>query len=145
MRTATRIGRVLTYLEGLLPQNLHGCLVKWSCEIIWQIKTIIFPLSQCLGPKAWQIKNIISSLPQCLWPTNLSRWWHTMTKSRVLQSRVFVRSHGILGMLYFHSQKTYEHQTRQGGDLPWQAPTLKVTWHFDHVSNMWSHKNLPGY
>ena len=34
---------------------------------------------------------------------------------------------------YLHS--AYDHQTWQGGDLPWWATTLKVTRPFDQVRN----------
>ena len=35
-----------------------------------------------------------------------------------------------------HLQETHGHQTKQGADLFWDAPTLKVTWHYDHVTNV---------
>ena len=35
--------------------------------------------------------------------------------------------------LYLHYYIAYCHQTWQGGDLAWGAPTDKVTWPFDHV------------
>ena len=34
---------------------------------------------------------------------------------------------------YIHLQKTHDHQTRQGTDLPLEPPFLKVTWAFDYV------------
>ena len=41
----TKLGRVVTYPEGLPSIKSHDLLVvKGSCEITWQIKTIIFPL-----------------------------------------------------------------------------------------------------
>ena len=35
--------------------------------------------------------------------------------------------------LYLHYHSAYGHQTWQGDDLPWGAPTHKITWHFDHM------------
>ena len=41
----TKLGRVVTYPEGLPSIKSHDLLVvKGSCEITWQIKTIISPL-----------------------------------------------------------------------------------------------------
>ena len=60
---ATKLGGVVTYLERLLPIKSHGYIFKCSCEITWQTKIIIHPLSQCL----------------CL--PNLAGWGYTMTSS----------------------------------------------------------------
>ena len=42
----------------------------------------------------------------------------------------------------FYLQKTSGNKTRQGADLPWETPTLKSTWPFDHVINVRSFENL---
>ena len=49
-----------------------------------------------------------------------------------------------LKTLYHHYHNAYDHQTYQGGGLPWGAPTHKVTWSFGHVSSdiMWQTKNI---
>ena len=52
----TKLGKIVTYLDGLLSMKLHGPLITWSCEIKWQTKTSMFPL------------------PQCQWPRNLVVW-----------------------------------------------------------------------
>ena len=39
-------------------------------------------------------------------------------------------------------QKTLGHQTKTGGDLLWECPTLNFTWSFDHVTNMSSGDKL---
>ena len=41
---ATKLGRIVTYIEGLLLMEI---LVTWSCEITWPTRTIISPLPQC--------------------------------------------------------------------------------------------------
>ena len=53
-----------------------------------------------------------------------------------------MRSRDKLNSLYLHLQKPHKHQTRPGGDLLWQAPTLKVTRLFDQVKSAWSPDNL---
>ena len=53
---ATRLGRMVTFLDVLLPIKSHDSLIMWPCEITWQTKTTISPLSECL------------------WPPNLAGW-----------------------------------------------------------------------
>ena len=38
-----------------------------------------------------------------------------------------------LKTLDFHDCNAYDHQTRQGGDLKYGAPTAKVTFPFDYM------------
>ena len=45
--------------------------------------------------------------------------WHTKT---------------IISSLHTKLITTYDHETRQGGDIPWRAPTHKVTWSLNHVA-----------
>ena len=35
--------------------------------------------------------------------------------------------------LYLNYHSAYGHLTWQDGDLPWQTPTHKATWPFDHL------------
>ena len=53
---ATKLGRMKTYLDGLLSPKSYESLITWSCEMAWQTKATISPLSECL------------------WPPNLTRW-----------------------------------------------------------------------
>ena len=45
-----------------------------------------------------------------------------------------IRSRDKLNTLYIHLQKTHEHQTKEGDDWQWDAPILKATWPFDHMT-----------
>ena len=47
---ATKLGRMITYLDGFLPEKSHNPLIMWSCNITWQTKIIIFLLPQFLWP-----------------------------------------------------------------------------------------------
>ena len=116
---ATKLRRVVTNCEVVSPIKLDDPLIICSAEILWQTKTIIYPLPQCLwSPNVeggdllwerppiksddplstwsceitWQFKTIVSSLPQCLW-----------------------------------------HQTWQGSGLFGRDPTFQARWPFDHV------------
>ena len=110
---ATILGRMITYLSGLLPKKSHDPFMKRCWEIMWQTKPSIF------------------SIPQYLWSGNLLGWWPSFNDS--FWSRDLVRSRGKLKLLYFHYYSVYEHQTWQEGDLPWGAPIIKVTSLFNHV------------
>ena len=54
---ASKLGRMVTYLEGLHPKSLRDPFVTWLCKITWQTWTIISPLGQYL------------------WSSDLARWW----------------------------------------------------------------------
>ena len=68
---AIKLARIVTYLKKLPPKKLVYPLAVRSCKIMWQIKTIIFPL------------------PQCLLPLTLVRWWLTMISSHNKVARPF--------------------------------------------------------
>ena len=53
---ATKLGRMVTYLVGLLPIKSNGTLITWQIRII-------------------------SPLPQCLWPPNFGSRWLTLRGS----------------------------------------------------------------
>ena len=42
---ATKLGRMMTYLDWLLPIKSHDHMITWSCKITWQTKVIIYPLT----------------------------------------------------------------------------------------------------
>ena len=52
MPMATKLGKLVTWHEGLPPIMLLDPLVTWSCEIMWQTKIIISPLPQYLWPQS---------------------------------------------------------------------------------------------
>lgn len=63
MLMSTMLGRMVTNLEGLLPVMLLDPLVTWSWKVMWQTKTIISILTQCLQPPilggAWLITRVL--------------------------------------------------------------------------------------
>ena len=56
---ATKLGRMVTYVEQLSPINFLNPLVMWSCNITWQTKTNMYPP------------------PQYQWLPHLADWWLT--------------------------------------------------------------------
>ena len=102
MSMATKLGRMVTYLECLPPIKVLIPLVTWSCKISWQTKTIIYPL------------------PQCLWPPNLPVWWLTLRGSYHIVTRPLIRllDHVIIWkILFLHFYKTCGHKIWQGADF----------------------------
>ena len=105
---ATKLCRMVTYLDGPLPLKSIDHLITWSCKVTWQTKIIISLLPQRFWPPnlagwltlmasclkslikplitlsceiTWQTKIIVSSLPQCLWPPDVARWQFTLISS----------------------------------------------------------------
>ena len=54
MATATKLGRVVTYLKGIPTTELLGPLVTCSFEMTWQTKTIVCQLSVSMTHKVKQ-------------------------------------------------------------------------------------------
>ena len=53
-----RLGRMVTYLEGLLLIELLNSLLTWSCKITWQTKIIISLLPQCIRPSKLYLASV---------------------------------------------------------------------------------------
>ena len=95
---ATKLGKMVTCFDKLLPIKSYDPLIPWSCEITWHTKTITSPL------------------PQCLWPPNLTSWWLTLRGSypqrySTIWSRGLTRSLDKLKQLYLYYHDAYCHQT----------------------------------
>ena len=132
----TKLGRMVTYLEGLLPIKSHDPLILCCSKITWQTKSIIPPLPHCLTKLdrmvtcleglapiksneplitcsyqiTWQGKTIISPLPQCLWPANLAWCWLTL-KSTLKCYLALARSRYNLKPLHLFYHNALGHQT----------------------------------
>ena len=94
----TKNSRLVTYGERNPPMESHDPLTMRSCVATWQIKSIIYPLWQSLGPQ------------------NMTSWWlkvrWTYPWSHIpLWPRDHVRRCEKLKTKYFFFQKTYSHQT----------------------------------
>ena len=95
-----------------------------SCDIRWYI-------SNCTRPMDTKHDNVVTYHERLL-PIksnyHLNKWSCEVNEIQMKDISPLAR--------------TYEPHTRQGGDLLWQAVTLKVTWPFNHVANVWSPDNL---
>ena len=56
MSMAIKLGRMVIYLDGLLPIKSPGPLIMRLCKI------------------GWRTKIVISSLPECLWSPDIAGW-----------------------------------------------------------------------
>ena len=112
MAKTTKLGRMVTYLNGLLLLKSHNAFITWSCEITWQTETIMSPIPQCV----WK-PNLVTTCLQWLLLTiksynTLFTWSRTVTwKTKTIPSP---RNLG-------------------DGELLREAPAHKVPWHFDHM------------
>ena len=96
----TKLGSMVTYLKRLPSIKSRESLITWSCEIMWQTKTIISPQIQCL-----------------LTP-NLLEWWLTPTVKVTLsfdyETNLRSRCNSKNLYLRFHKINLAEYR-RQGG------------------------------
>ena len=119
---AAKLGRIVTYLEGLLAKSY---LIIWSCEITRKTKVILSPLLvatsvDVAGHQTWQGGKLHWEGPT-----------HNFTQPF---GHVFLpRPPDKLKQLYLYYQNAFGHQIRQGGGLPWGAPTHEVSWTFNHM------------
>ena len=60
MSMTTKLDRVGIFNEELPFITSHNPLIRWSCKV------------------TWNIKSITSLLQQCQWPPKVARWWLTM-------------------------------------------------------------------
>ena len=90
-----KLGRMVTYLEGLLFTKPRKSLITWSCKVTWKMKTITF-----YDHQTWQDGD----LP----------WWapHKVTWP-------FEHSIDKLKPLYLQYRSSSGHQTWQSGDSTW--------------------------
>ena len=73
---AAKLGRMITYFDGLLPIKSFDPLITWPYEMTWQTKSIISPI------------------PQCLWPPNLVGCWLILMECK-LSNHLGLSSHGL--------------------------------------------------
>ena len=68
----TKLRRMVSYLEELLPIKSYDASILWSCKVMWQTK-IITPPPECLGPVVLPIKSHYSLITwslEIMWQTN---------------------------------------------------------------------------
>ena len=73
---ATKFGRIVTYLEGLLSIKSYKALISWPWKVTWQTKIIIYSLPEYLWPPnlAVWLLNLMSSYLYVIWPFDDGVW-----------------------------------------------------------------------
>ena len=130
---ATKLGRMVTYLEGLTTIKSHNILITWSCKAMWQTKIIISLLPKCLWPQTcqdgiyldglliikscktlimwscqvtWQTKIIISPLQESLGQANLAESWPPLMDPYP-QCHITLWSRGLVGYNFMYFRHDY--------------------------------------
>ena len=78
---ATKLGRILTYLEQFLPINLLDPLVMWSCEITWQTKKLRLYYHRFIAAKLARLQT---------YPEGLLSYSHTTINQMILLYHVTI-------------------------------------------------------
>ena len=115
---ATELGKMVTYVNGLLPIKSQDPFFMWSWEIIWQTKTIMCPL------------------PWYPWHPNLEGWWHNLRSYKPSSPFDHVVLHGHVTKTCYISTTRVPMVSKLGRMityLPWWTPTYNVAWPLDHV------------
>ena len=103
----------------------------WQHDMPYALKiTVMADLREHVKSCSSTTTNVIFSLLQLTWPPNLAEWWLILrvshpSRQMTLQKRGHVRSRGKLKLLNILYYNVYCHQTCQGSDIPWGAPTHK--------------------
>ena len=149
----TRLGKMVTCLEGLLSIKSYDALITWSCKITSQTKNLY--QYNTYGHQSWQGGDI-QSVVTCsfnhmvLWGHVTNSICHTSTCTRPMVTKHgkvvtycesllpinsqnpvnmgHVMSRDKLTTFYLHYHNAYGHLTRPSGDLTRGAPIHKLAW-----------------
>ena len=61
MSMATKLGRIVTFHEGIPLRKSHDPLTTWSCEITWQTKNI-FTTTKPMATKLGSVMTYLEGL-----------------------------------------------------------------------------------
>ena len=117
----TKLGRMVTYLEELLPTSHMTLWSRGPPRLRGKLKSSYLHYLSVYGHQTWQDVNSLEWVPTYK-VTRINLWWLGLAKSREK-----------LEPLYLHYHDAYDHQNWQNSGLPWADPTHKVTWSFSHV------------
>ena len=82
---ATNLARMMIHFDRLLIIKSYKTLIKWSCKV------------------RWQTKSITSLLQECLWQPNLAEWWLPLMGSYLYHMTLW--SQGLVRYeVHFHKE-----------------------------------------
>ena len=79
---ATKLGRVVTYVKGILPKKSHCSWVTYFCEITWQFKTYLH-YHNAYSHQTWQGGSQLGGTPthNVTWFFNYVAFWDHLPNS----------------------------------------------------------------
>ena len=110
-----KLGRMVTHLEGLPTIKSHSTLIMLVLQSHVTIKNHYIST------------NIVPMATKFYWLVTF------LERLQPIKSHGLARSRDKQKPLYLRYQNTYDHQTWQVDNLPWEAPTNRVTRLFDHM------------
>ena len=125
---ATKLGRMVTYIDGLTPINLHQPLITWSWGITCKLKSLYLYCHRAYDHRTWQAGYL---------PLGVST-------HNVIPPLSLARSRNKLKPLYLHYHNIYGHKTRQCDELLWLPFTHKFKWPYNHLV-LWDHMTNKKY
>ena len=125
---ATKLGKMVTYIDGLTPINLHQPLITWSWGITCKLKSLYLYCHRAYDHRTWQAGYL---------PLGVST-------HNVIPPLSLARSRNKLKPLYLHYHNIYGHKTRQCDELLWLPFTHKVKWPYNDLV-LWDHMTNKKY
>ena len=98
---ASKLGRIVPYVDGVPPINAHDPLIMWSCEITWQIKTLYLHCRSANRYQTWQDSDYPSEAPTHNAPFSPMSGSHPL-RHMTLWLRGYSRSRDKLKPLYLY-------------------------------------------
>ena len=140
-------------LQRLSPPKWAG----WWLTLRDSTHKVTWPFDHVISRDHVTDKIHYNPPPQCLWPPKWAGWRPTWRGSysefhMTLWSRDLAKLCGKLKALHLHNHSVCDHQTWQGGDLPWGAPTNScgfwVAWSWEitrQIKNISYYHNAYGH
>ena len=125
---ATKLGRMVTYIDGLTPINLHQLWSRGLEASHGKLKSLYLYYHSAYDHWTWQAGDL---------PLEAST-------HNVIPPLSLARSRNKLKPLYLHYHNIYGHKTRQCDELLWLPFTHKVKWPYNDLV-LWDHMTNKKY
>ena len=124
----TELGKILTYLKGLLPTELIDPWATWSCEIMWQIKPLHLHQRNAYCQETWQNGDLPWAAPthKPTWAFDqVINYKHYISTTKV--PMVTERGKMVTYLKGFLRKKLLD---------PWVARSCKITWQIKIIASL---------
>ena len=130
-----KLCKMVICLDGLLLMKSHGLFIIWSCKITWYTNTVILLYHSACRHHTLILLYYSTTVPVVIKLVRVVTYLEGFQTIN-FQSAFILRSCKVTKqkkIILCHYQGTSGHQTWQGYNLLWCAPTYKVKRPFDHV------------